>query len=1735
MDSFTQGQLFLKEIDLPPEFIAVSCLHYRKPKLFCAFSGVLIMVCALMLISQAQDVVRLDFDEGFSAPYMDAQTYFRQRGIVTAISPDAVAGLVHYDSAQIGSNFLSVIPAFPFPVTGTVSVEITLNLPRPADQVRFTRPAVLTGGARPQYGIITYDRADEPVSRVSELLNCTNCPMDFIPAAQMTLHGPGIRKITIYTELPPKNYAIGFRLDDLEISYATNSPPAVVLRNPAQNSTLSTQDVGLLAEAVDEDGTIARIDFYAGTNLIAQSFGGVSTAAWTNPPPGAYLLTAVAIDNLGASTVSAPVSVIVDRRRISGQPKSQVLVESAALRLEVLASGDSPTYQWFHNGTPILGATSNVFAIAAVTVDANGEYFVDISRGSEVVRSDVAHVGVVPKLAPEWKVSQRPRLDVWAPNGPVTAIAVKDNIAYIGGQFTSVGPANEFGAVLDRITAAPLAAFPKFDGPVYAAVQDESGGLYVAGAFTHVADAPRSCLAHLFSDGTIDPRWAPTVGGGFVRALALVGGTNVFVGGNFQTINGASRTGIAAVAADTGAVRLQEWNQFNTAILAMVGGDDFLYAAGTELIAVNLRTGEGSLLPIGSVLADVDFGGTIFSLRGTINALEFHQGLLYLGGQFNRIGNQRRDNFAVVEASTSILQRSPSVDGIVETVEYNCGKVFIGGHFEQIGSEKRHRIGAVDIRASEVLPWNPLLLGASVLNIHAIDDIVYLSGEFNSVNGQERANIAAVDRETGANRPWAARSGIGTRLVSRIGGAIFAGGPQLTGGVERNSVAAIDLITGRPTDWNPNVRGSVTALAVTETGVLIGGTFTEVNERSRRNLAETDKVLGAVTDWNPSPDRPVNSLAQNANTIFVGGDFSTINGLPRSYIAAFNKRDHLLATFNPAIAADPCMIGAPIVRSLIATNGVLYAAGSFATDTRGSCLAAWNASTFDRLPLELRTGDPCGGGTIYSLAYAYGHLYFSSQLFHEPYTVAPFTGVTNLNLWAPLAAVDPQNSQILTWSLQYETHWTSVPPEFARSIHPLAAAPNAIYVGDNHLPGFDLNDIRAISPVPPGSVDDWQPDPNDYVTSLAVAGPMVVVGGPFTHMGSYYRPNLAVFAPISAPIIDTQPAGGVAEPGTSFTLAVGAQSAEPSSYQWYFQNAPLPRATEPQLRLESITVAQSGEYFAVVSNRFGTAASHSARLIVRVPSQIVSQPEDQILAPAGEIHLHVGAAGNPQPEYQWRLNGVVIPGAAFPDFVITNADATNSGIYTVVVDNGFAAIISRPTTIKVISPSLPFSDEEVASAPIGGSVGQGSGSNINATRAFGEPNHAGKRGGHSVWLHWRPPVTGIAVMRTRGSDFDTLLAVYSKDSNGKLLQVAADDDSGGFLTSLVTFNASTNVDYLIAVDGYFGARGNIVFTWNLESTDDELPHIGLDPQSQTVTAGEHVVLSVISASTTPQTFQWYRNCEPIRGATNSIYDIGNVSIADVGIYSVTVANSNRVAFSRAADLQIYRSSINTHGQARAKLGDLLPTPVATAPARLAAAGLADSPIVSVSVGVVGLQQFDTFDGVLPSPITNVIGGHSKWFGIHPQADGLLKLDTGGTPFDTLMSVFTWDGNEDSELNLIAFDDNGGESLTSRLRIPVRGGVTYYVNVDGYKGVQGDVSLSYRLDPPDFLPLRTLLRHDQFFVDFNGAGTNWYEMQRSFDLIHWTPMLQTNVVNGLFEYRDLSAQQERTVFYRVTGR
>lgn len=133
-------------------------------------------------------------------------------------------------------------------------------------------------------------------------------------------------------------------------------------------------------------------------------------------------------------------------------------------------------------------------------------------------------------------------------------------------------------------------------------------------------------------------------------------------------------------------------------------------------------------------------------------------------------------------------------------------------------------------------------------------------------------------------------------------------------------------------------------------------------------------------------------------------------------------------------------------------------------------------------------------------------------------------------------------------------------------------------------------------------------------------------------------------------------------------------------------------------------------------------------------------------------------------------------------------------------------------------PSPPVYDAFANALTLSACTGKWTGSSISTTKEAGEPSHLnGNSGGASIWFRWQAPSSGLVTVTTAGSNFDTVLAVYTGSSVSGLAKLVENDDENypSIITSRAQFTAVAGTTYRIAVDGYDGDSGNVTLNWSL--------------------------------------------------------------------------------------------------------------------------------------------------------------------------------------------------------------------------------------------------------------------------------------------------------------------------------
>jgi hypothetical protein len=255
---------------------------------------------------------------------------------------------------------------------------------------------------------------------------------------------------------------------------------------------------------------------------------------------------------------------------------------------------------------------------------------------------------------------------------------------------------------------------------------------------------------------------------------------------------------------------------------------------------------------------------------------------------------------------------------------------------------------------------------------------------------------------------------------------------------------------------------------------------------------------------------------------------------------------------------------------------------------------------------------------------------------------------------------------------------------------------------------------------------------------------------------------------------------------------------------------------------------------------------------------ILSSEADRSVRAGDTLVLSVDIQGSEAVELEWYFNGEDIDGADNYQLVIPNFSQAHVGEYQLEVkfkegelysapieiqinSEGDATALARDKPLDALDAALAEEaapSSRVARAALARNAGLGvtrgfSGSQIFNTvfarRDPDEPPHCGLVGSASYWFAYQPPADGTARLDTDGSNFDTVLAVYTFDppliGYAGLIPVTCDHNSGpNGLTSRLEFAASKTRTYLVVVDGANQTRGVAHLNYRL-LTDTQPPPV----------------------------------------------------------------------------------------------------------------------------------------------------------------------------------------------------------------------------------------------------------------------------------------------------------------------
>lgn len=303
--------------------------------------------------------------------------------------------------------------------------------------------------------------------------------------------------------------------------------------------------------------------------------------------------------------------------------------------------------------------------------------------------------------------------------------------------------------------------------------------------------------------------------------------------------------------------------------------------------------------------------------------------------------------------------------------------------------------------------------------------------------------------------------------------------------------------------------------------------------------------------------------------------------------------------------------------------------------------------------------------------------------------------------------------------------------------------------------------------------------------------------------------------------------------------------------QWRSNNIALAGQTNASLAFGSVQFSQNGTVYSLVATNLAGKVTNSMTLTVIVTPNI--QGLNSLAVPVGnDVTLAATVSGVPTPALRWWRNntalndgptgnGSTLAGSASNVLNLTNAQAADSGSYSLVASNT-AGSVTNSLTLTVsatdVAPELV--------GPIDQTVVQGSNALFSASVA-GLPFPT---------LQWR--LNGVNLSGATNQSLNLTNVQYTQ--NGHVYSLVASNVAGqktnsATLTVLVT------------------------------------PTITQSPTNVSVLSGATAGFQVVASGVPAVRYQWRRNGNPIPNATNATYSLVGVTGANNGdLFSVIVSN-----------------------------------------------------------------------------------------------------------------------------------------------------------------------------------------------------------------------------------------------------
>jgi len=536
-------------------------------------------------------------------------------------------------------------------------------------------------------------------------------------------------------------------------------------------------------------------------------------------------------------------------------------------------------------------------------------------------------------------------------------LLIHNGYLYCGGGFSCTINGNIYKNLirLDLTSGKIDTSFhPNPDGVVHS-LMVIGNTLYLGGEFKNIDGYSRTGLAALNVVSQQILSWNP---GTDKSVWALVAHTNgFFVAGDFNTIAGVSQPAFAEFALTGLMTNLNLSFPVNSIINEMIADDSILYIGG-KFCTVFKGLARCNIAAFDYKKVSFTSFNPLFTYNKNSQyhwAFELVSDTIFVASDFNNINNQSINNIAALDRHNGKLYAwDINPDGQIDLITKAHGNLLLSGSFEYLKHVKsplvvirpaKNVLKAIDLRLS----------GGRINDIIILGDSLFIGGKFDSINSVAVKNLASYNLKNNKVNAWIKDTLKAELIEMNIlhNNVFFYTNAKTTiSGHSRNYLGSYHITTGLLNSWNPSVNSQPSSMVLSDTNIIVLGGFTFVNSHEAWNLIKINTCNNKLEDWFPNVNSgSVCAIEILHDTLLIGGSFSKVNNIERRSFCALNKNTgQVLATLFENFSGN--------VYSIASSNAHIYLAGNFNQsskklyslcrfDRSSKVLDTWSADTIN--------------------------------------------------------------------------------------------------------------------------------------------------------------------------------------------------------------------------------------------------------------------------------------------------------------------------------------------------------------------------------------------------------------------------------------------------------------------------------------------------------------------------------------------------------------------------------------------------------------------------------------------------------------------------------------------------------------------------------------------------------------------------------------------------------------------